>query len=52
VLVGRPRAATDALYTEYTPQAYTNVETQLVPYFYWSNRGVSEMTVWLPVDRK
>ena len=28
---------------------WKEVKTQFVPYFAWSNRGVSEMTVWMPI---
>ncbi|HOQ29738.1 MAG TPA: tyrosine-type recombinase/integrase, partial [Armatimonadota bacterium] len=27
------------------------VPIRLVPYYAWANRGVSEMTVWMPVQR-
>lgn len=39
------------LYTELTPQEPKKITIRLIPYFAWSNRGVSEMTVWLPLDR-
>ena len=37
------------MYTELTDVKLKNKEVQLVPYFAWSNRGESEMSVWLPV---
>ncbi len=29
-----------------------SIKITLIPYFAWSNRGVSEMTVWMPVVRQ
>ena len=39
------------LYKEVTPQAEASLTVQLIPYFTWSNRGPSQMTVWLPYRR-
>ena len=41
---------------EWQNTLYQNLELQpvqlsLIPYYAWSNRGVSEMTVWLPIGR-
>ena len=38
-----------AMYTTLNQPDWKAVSTQFVPYFAWSNRGVSEMTVWLPL---
>ena len=38
------------LYREFKPAPSTTVATKLIPYFAWSNRGPSEMTVWIPID--
>lgn len=40
---------TETLYTPLTQPKWLDVSTQFVPYYAWSNRGVSEMTVWLPL---
>jgi DUF1680 family protein len=39
------------LYREVTPSAAREIDLKLLPYFAWSNRGKSEMSVWLPVGR-
>jgi DUF1680 family protein len=38
------------LYSELGNQQLTPIEITLIPYFSWLNRGVSQMTVWLPID--
>jgi hypothetical protein len=37
------------LYREFRPQAPETLAIRLIPYYAWDNRGLSEMTVWLPV---
>ncbi len=37
-----------ALYRETGQERETDLEIRLIPYFAWNNRGISEMTVWLP----
>lgn len=39
------------LYREISKKTKTPVPVTLVPYFAWGNRGRSEMTVWIPLDR-
>jgi len=39
------------LYKEMTAQPEQSLQVQLIPYFAWSNRGPSQMTVWLPYTR-
>jgi len=39
----------EAMYATLKKPDWKEVETQFVPYFAWSNRGESEMTVWLPI---
>jgi DUF1680 family protein len=56
VLEGAARAAPApawprALYREFTPAAAKPVPIRLIPYYAWGNRGRSEMSVWLPLDR-
>lgn len=38
------------LYREFKRSDAVPVPTTLIPYYAWSNRGRSEMTVWLPLD--
>jgi DUF1680 family protein len=45
---GNPYNA-DKLYVEADNEEMKEIEIRLIPYFGWSNRGSSEMTVWLPV---
>ena len=40
-----------ALYTEIAGAALGQVPIQLIPYYAWNNRGISQMTVWMPLDR-
>jgi DUF1680 family protein len=56
VLEGKAEAVVEApwtreLYRELTPTAAKPIDLKLVPYFAWSNRGRSEMSVWLPLGR-
>jgi len=39
----------EAMYATLKRPAWKEVETQFVPYFAWCNRGISEMTVWMPI---
>lgn len=43
------KQATDLMYTPAGRPEWEKLTTQLIPYYAWSNRGKSEMTVWLPV---
>lgn len=38
----------EGMYRDLKKPEWKTVNTQLVPYFAWSNRGKAEMTVWLP----
>ena len=38
------------LYTELPNAPPQPIDIQLIPYYAWKNRGVSEMSVWLPVS--
>jgi len=40
-----------ALYRERQSRARRKVNIRLIPYYAWSNRGVSEMTVWMPLGQ-
>ncbi|RME94173.1 MAG: glycoside hydrolase family 127 protein [Verrucomicrobia bacterium] len=39
----------EGMYHPLNKPTWKKVKTRFIPYFAWSNRGVSEMTVWLPV---
>ncbi len=39
----------DAMYRTLEKPDWKSVQTRFVPYYAWSNRGKSEMTVWLPI---
>lgn len=39
------------LYRDLRPEASRATPVRLIPYYAWGNRGRSEMTVWLPLDR-
>ena len=39
----------DGMYRKVTKPEFTTFPTQFVPYYAWSNRGTSEMTVFVPV---
>jgi DUF1680 family protein len=46
----RPSGQWDrTLYRPLEPKSESTIRVQLIPYFAWSNRGPSEMSVWLPV---
>lgn len=38
------------LYRPLTPQKPGKTSIQLIPYFTWANRGVTDMTVWMPLS--
>ena len=38
------------LYREFKRPDATSIPATLVPYYSWSNRGMSEMSVWLPLN--
>jgi DUF1680 family protein len=39
----------DTLYRTYRAPKLEPVDIRLTPYYYWHNRGLAEMTVWMPV---
>ena len=41
-------ASQDLLYLKAGVEQSEPVDIQMIPYYAWNNRGVSEMTVWLP----
>jgi DUF1680 family protein len=44
-----PQYDMDALYHDLESDIGEPVQVNLIPYFAWNNRGVTEMAVWLPV---
>ena len=38
------------LYKELDPTSRRDVPIKLIPYFVWANRGISQMTVWMPLN--
>jgi uncharacterized protein len=45
----RPEGGWDGLlYRTLRPEPARNTTVKLIPYFAWSNRGLSHMTVWIP----
>jgi DUF1680 family protein len=47
--VCEPRDWTDRLYQRWEPVSERRIRATLIPYYAWANRGVSQMSVWLPV---
>ena len=41
-----------SLYQPVTQSDFKLIPIKLIPYYTWANRGVSKMSVWLPVDWK
>jgi DUF1680 family protein len=48
LLARRQEDWSGVLYREANTQPAVSVPVQLIPYYTWSNRGISEMTVWMP----
>jgi DUF1680 family protein len=40
----------DSLYRPLPRTAQQQIKVRFIPYYAWSNRGASEMSVWLPAD--
>jgi len=41
----------NGLYTQVDNGKLKPVKIQLIPYYAWNNRGIDEMSVWLPLTR-
>jgi uncharacterized protein len=50
VAVAEPKWTAD-LYRDLPAKSTRKIDIKLIPYFAWSNRGKSEMSVWLPLAR-
>jgi hypothetical protein len=45
-----PEATWNSLYAVLRPAKPDSISIRLIPYFAWANRGVSHMTVWIPLS--
>ena len=43
------RSILDSLYQEAGSELIKEIQIQLIPYYAWNNRGITEMTVWVPL---
>ena len=41
----------DELYRELRPTPKQTVRIRLIPYYAWDNRGIDDMSLWLPLAR-
>ena len=48
-LLSKAGGWTDRLYRRRSSEGDRMIDVKLIPYYAWANRGVSQMTVWLPV---
>jgi DUF1680 family protein len=48
LLARRQEDWSGVLYREINTEAPESVSVKLIPYYAWCNRGISEMTVWMP----
>ena len=39
----------ETLYSKYRTSKKENVKINMIPYYAWANRGISEMAVWIPI---
>lgn len=46
-----PQQNWDGLYRELSDKKSEKVQIKLVPYYAWGNRGLGDMTVWMPLSR-
>ena len=51
LLKGKSPNWKNSLYREISTQKPESVKIRLIPYYAWDNRGISEMTVWIPLAR-
>ena len=49
VAINQAKQESQELYRPYSPPQFRSVQSQLIPYFAWGNRGATEMSVWLPM---
>ena len=41
----------DELYRELRPVKHQKAHIRLIPYYAWDNRGIQDMSLWLPLAR-
>ena len=51
LLTGQDAWDNNTLYRELRPAAKQKVKVRLIPYYAWDNRGIDDMSLWLPLAR-
>jgi DUF1680 family protein len=51
VLVNQEKWDNQTLYREIRPTNKKKVKIRLIPYYAWDNRGIQDMSLWLPLAR-
>ncbi len=51
LLVNSEQWNNQTLYRELRPAARQKVRIRLIPYYAWDNRGIQDMSLWLPLSR-
>ena len=51
ILVNQDRWNNQTLYRELRPVRKQKVKVRLIPYYAWDNRGIDDMSLWLPLTR-
>ena len=51
LLIGQDAWDNNTLYRELRPVSKQKVKIRLIPYYAWDNRGIDDMSLWLPLAR-
>ena len=51
LLVNNDSWSNDQLYRDLHPVKEQKVRIRLIPYYAWDNRGIDDMSLWLPLAR-
>ena len=51
LLVNGDKWDNQTLYRDLRPASKQKVHIRLIPYYAWDNRGIQDMSLWLPLDR-
>jgi DUF1680 family protein len=51
LLTGQDAWDNNTLYRELRPVSKQKVKIRLIPYYAWDNRGIDDMSLWLPLAR-
>jgi DUF1680 family protein len=51
LLVNNDTWSNDQLYRDLRPVEKKKVKIRLIPYYAWDNRGIDDMSLWLPLAR-